>query len=74
MPFNEGDVYAAVKTMLDRYEDVASGKTNGGFGCFYADGEATLHAVQIPVELLERLARACGRKVHPRTKEYRDSR
>ncbi len=60
-----------LEAILDLYEAVATGETLGGGGCFYADGKATLNAVVVPVELLEKLAVLCGRQVHPRTVDYR---
>ena len=57
--------------IYEKYRMVASGDTAGGNGCFYADGKATLNAVQVPVELLERLAKAIGQKVYGRTSSDR---
>jgi hypothetical protein len=61
----------AVSRILNRYDDVATGDSRGANGCFYADGKGTLNAVNIDVEDLERLAKAVGRKVHPRDWDYR---
>ena len=59
--------------ILDLYDEVATGETLGASGYFYADGKGTLNAVVVPVAMLEKLAKACGRKLHPRTRDYRKS-
>ncbi len=57
--------------ILEVYHRVASGESRGAGGCFYADGKATLNAVQIPVALLENLAECLGQRVHPRVSSDR---
>lgn len=73
MPRNEGvvTVQSAVEKILDLYDAVATGATRGARGSFYANREGTLSDVHVPVEMLEALAAAAGRKVHPRTRVYR---
>lgn len=62
---------AVIEAILEQYDRVAGGDTDGAGGCFYADEHSTLNAVKINVELLEELAKAYGRKVHPRDIGYR---
>lgn len=64
-------IEAAANAILDVYHRVATGESQGAGGAFYADGETTLSAVTIPVDLLEALAKAAGRKIHGRTSDYR---
>jgi hypothetical protein len=56
-----------IDDIVDVYELVASGKSGGRGGTFYADGKGTLCAVHIDVEILEHLAKFMGRKIYPRT-------
>lgn len=65
------DLMRAANEIVDWYDSVATGSTQGGGGVFYADGKATLNGVIVEVMLLERLADALGRTTHPRTKDYR---
>lgn len=55
--------------ILEVYTMVASGHTQGSGGSYYADGKGTLHHVNIPVELLEELAREYGVEVLPRVNQ-----
>lgn len=57
----------AVVAILEFYEYVASGASRGASGSFYADGKGTLNGIDVPVDMIERLARAHGRTVYGRT-------
>lgn len=69
----DADLFHILMCITSVYEDVASGKSRGAGGHFYADGKGTLHAVTIPVEFLERLAAVLGRPVHGRTYDDRNA-
>lgn len=56
----------AIEPILHYYDLVATGKTQGSGGVYLANGRGTLASVILHVGLLESLARAAGRPVHPR--------
>lgn len=62
----------AVADILAVYRRVATGETYGAGGSFLADGQGTLTAVWVPVELMEALAAANGQKVYGRTRADRE--
>lgn len=69
----QAELKLMAEAILDVYDAVATGASRGAGGCFFADGQATLNAVVVDVKLLEGLASALGRHVHPRTADYRKS-